>query len=62
MALSREFHFKERYRVDVRADFFNVMNHANWNAPTNSITSGTFGQVTAFSSPRIIQMAMKFFF
>lgn len=62
MALSREFHFKERYRFDVRGDFFNIMNHANWNAPTASITSGTFGQITSFSSPRIIQMAMKFFF
>ncbi|HEV2690709.1 MAG TPA: carboxypeptidase regulatory-like domain-containing protein, partial [Bryobacteraceae bacterium] len=61
MALSREFHFKERYRFDLRADFFNVLNHGNWNAPANSINSGTFGQITTFSSPRIIQMAMKFF-
>ncbi len=62
MALSRQFKFKERYRLDVRADFFNVMNHANWNGPTTSITSGTFGQITTFGGPRIIQLSSKFFF
>jgi hypothetical protein len=62
MAISREFQMRERWRLQVRADFFNIMNHANWNSPTNSITSGTFGQITAFSSPRIIQMSMKLYF
>jgi hypothetical protein len=38
------------------------MNHANWNGPTTSNTSGTFGQITSYGSPRIIQLAMKLFF
>jgi hypothetical protein len=59
MALSREFQMKERLKLKFRADFFNIMNHANWNAPGMSITSGTFGQVTTFGSPRIIQLALK---
>jgi hypothetical protein len=46
----------------VRADFFNILNHANWTLGTQNITSGTFGQITTFSSPRIIQMAMKLYF
>jgi hypothetical protein len=62
VALSREFTMRERYRLQVRGDFFNILNHPNWGAPAMSITSGTFGQITSFSSPRIIQMAMKFFF
>ncbi len=62
VALSREFKMRERYRLQVRGDFFNILNHPNWNAPSMSITSGTFGQITAFSSPRIIQMSMKLFF
>ncbi len=52
----------ERWKIDVRADFFNIMNHANWNNPSNTMSSATFGQVTAFGSPRIIQMAMKVYF
>lgn len=62
MAVSREFQIRERYRIHARADFFNILNHANWNNPTLDITSGTFGQITTFGSPRIIQMAMKLFF
>ncbi|HYL76267.1 MAG TPA: TonB-dependent receptor [Bryobacteraceae bacterium] len=62
VALSREFHMRERYRLQIRSDFFNILNHPNWNAPAMSITSGNFGQITTFSTPRIIQMSMKFFF
>jgi hypothetical protein len=61
-ALSRLFPVKERFKLDVRADFFNVMNHGNWNNPTVDSTSSTFGQITTFGSPRIIQLAMKFIF
>jgi len=62
MALTRQFHIKERWRLEMRADFFNILNHANWSNPTTSITSSTFGQVTGFGSPRIIQMALKLYF
>jgi hypothetical protein len=62
MSLSRQFHFKERWRLDFRADFFNIMNHANWNNPVTTITSSTFGQITGFGAPRNIQMSTKFFF
>src|ERR1035438_2490673 len=51
MSLSRRFDIKERFKLDVRSDFFNIMNHANWSNPTASITSGIFGQVTTFGSP-----------
>jgi len=46
----------------LRADFFNIMNHGNWNGPTTSLSSSTFGEVTSFSSPRLIQMALKLYF
>jgi len=59
MALSRNFPMKERYTLHVRADFFNMANHANWNAPGGNITSGTFGQITSYGSPRLIQLALK---
>jgi hypothetical protein len=62
MSLSRQFHFKERWRLDFRADFFNIMNHANWSSPTVSDTSSTFGQVTSFGSPRNIQFSTKILF
>jgi hypothetical protein len=49
--------------LQYKAEFFNIMNHANWNAPTSSVsTTATFGEVTAFSSPRLIQMSLKMIF
>jgi len=62
IALSRRFPIRERWKFEFRADFFNLLNHGNWNSPTTSVTSGTFGQVTSFGSPRLIQMAVKLFF
>jgi hypothetical protein len=61
-ALTRSFQFKERARLDFRADFFNVMNHANPSNPTTSITSGTFGEISTYGTPRQIQMALKLIF
>jgi hypothetical protein len=62
MSLSRRFDIRERYKLDFRAEFFNIMNHGNWSNPTTSIASGTFGQITSFGSPRQIQLGMKFYF
>jgi len=66
LQLSRSFQIKERWKLELRSEFFNIMNHANWTNPTNNITSGTFGEVTAFNpgtlQPRIIQMALKLYF
>jgi hypothetical protein len=63
MALSRRFKFNERWALLFRADFFNIMNHANWTISSPvPITSGTFGQITTFGAPRIIQLATKLYF
>jgi hypothetical protein len=65
-ALTRRFQLKERMKLDFRADFFNVMNHAFPGGPSTSITSSTFGQITTFDgspyTPRQIQMALKLYF
>lgn len=62
VAISRQFRFTERFRLDLRSDMFNILNHPNWGNPSVSMTSSTFSQITSFSSPRIIQMSMKLYF
>ncbi|HTS28565.1 MAG TPA: carboxypeptidase regulatory-like domain-containing protein [Bryobacteraceae bacterium] len=62
MSLSRVFRFKETRSVEVRSDFFNFMNHANWNSPSAAVNSATFGQITGFGGPRLIQLSMKVLF
>jgi len=63
IAVSRQFQMRERFKMEFRSDFFNILNHANWNNPVSSLSSAaTFGQITTFGAPRIIQMAMKLYF
>jgi hypothetical protein len=62
LALSRRFQVKEQWKLDLKAEFFNVLNHANWNSPGVSNQASTFGEVTTFGSPRLIQMSMKLLF
>ncbi len=63
VAVSRPFQFHERWKLEIRADFFNIMNHGNANTLGTSLSnSGTLGTITQFTAPRIIQMAMKLYF
>ncbi len=62
LAFSRIFRIKERWKTEVRGDFFNIMNHANWSGPSAAINSATFGEITSFGGPRLIQLAMKVYF
>jgi len=52
---------KERVRGEVRAEFFNLFNWANFANPNNNIAvPSTFGRITATSAgPRVIQFAFK---
>ncbi|HET7214771.1 MAG TPA: hypothetical protein VFL79_14355, partial [Terriglobia bacterium] len=59
MAVHKDFKFTERVGLEYRAEFFNAFNHAQFNNPSGSFTSSTFGQVTSARDPRIMQMALK---
>jgi len=52
----------ERFKLQYRAEFFNVLNHTQLNNPDTSVESSTFGRITGARSPRIIQMALKVVF
>ncbi|MDR3578204.1 MAG: carboxypeptidase regulatory-like domain-containing protein [Anaerolineaceae bacterium] len=48
--------------LQMRFEFFNIFNHTNFQAPVNSFSSSTFGQIQAANPPRIIQLAAKYTF
>jgi hypothetical protein len=62
LSISRDFKLYERLVMKARVEGFNVLNHPNFNAPTSSLASSTFGVITTAQDPRILQGALKFTF
>ena len=52
----------ERLTVQFRSEFFNLLNHTNFNLPDNFVGSPTFGQLVSAQDPRRVQFALKFLF
>lgn len=52
----------ERYRLQFRAEFFNVFNHAQFLRPEINIQQPAFGLITATLPAREIQFGLKFYF
>jgi hypothetical protein len=52
----------ERLRLQLRAEFFNLFNHPNFNLPDNFLGSPTFGRITSARDPRHVQFGAKLVF
>ncbi len=64
MGLFKNMPITERWNVQLRGEFFNTLNHANFtnssnNYPGRSVNAGGFGTITNAYDPRIIQLALK---
>ena len=62
MGLLKEFAVTERLKGAFRFEAFNVLNHTNLSTPTNTLSSGIFGQITSAYDPRILQFALRLSF
>jgi hypothetical protein len=63
LGISKNFPFKERYRVQFRWEMFNAFNRAWFSNPGNNPTSGSYTQITGLkNSQRIMQGALKLYF
>jgi hypothetical protein len=62
IALLKDINFTETKRLQLRLESFNTFNHAQFENPSGSIDSSTFGEVTGAHDPRIMQLAAKFSF
>ena len=49
----------EKRRLQIRAEFFNGLNHTNFGLPQNSIDSPAFGTVTTAAPAREIQIGAR---
>jgi hypothetical protein len=64
MSLQKNIALAERYKLQLRADSFNVFNHPNFGTPNASITSGNVGTITSPASTpnyeaRTVEFAAK---
>jgi hypothetical protein len=50
----------ESKSFEIRGEFFNIFNHAQFINPSGDISSSTFGEVTQARAPRIGQVSAKF--
>jgi hypothetical protein len=60
--IERSFHFADRYRVDLRGEFYNLLNHAIFNVPGFTVGAADFGVVTSARAPRTAQLAARLSF
>lgn len=64
-ALMRTFRLYRETSLEFRAEYFDVLNHTNFSAPSlkNPVSSSTtFGTITSAGDPRIAQFSMKYKF
>jgi hypothetical protein len=61
-SLSKNFNLSERFKLNFRADFFDVVNHPNFNTPNRYFATATFGRITSAQLPRLIQFGLHLSF
>jgi hypothetical protein len=64
LRLSRKFELTEKLKLELLAEGFNILNHANYSVPNNTFGTGTvplssFGRPTAAFDPRQFQLGLK---
>jgi Carboxypeptidase regulatory-like domain/TonB dependent receptor-like, beta-barrel len=76
MSLAKEFQIKERYRLKLEGDAFNIFNHPDFDAPNNNVTffpnfvgppsippQGSLGLIQhTVGSPRFLQLQLHLYF
>jgi hypothetical protein len=62
-ALSKRFRITDRYRFEVKAEAFNLLNHVNFYLADRDINSATFGTLTGVAhGARVVQLSGRFEF
>jgi hypothetical protein len=62
MALYKTFPIKERLKIQLRFEAFNIFNKPNFNAMDTGLGDGAFGQTTSTTDPRQLEGALRISF
>ena len=61
-SLFRTIHMNEKARLQIRSEFFNLFNQANFGNPGSTVGTTSYGVITSAGDARIIQFALRFEF
>jgi hypothetical protein len=62
LGLFKFFPVNDRFKIQFRSEFFNVLNRANFLNPVTTVSGAGFGNILSATDPRILQFALKVFF
>src|SRR5262245_34258682 len=62
LTTERSFRLSERYKFELRGEFYNLLNHANFNVPGFTYGAADFGVVTSARPGRTVQLAARLAF
>jgi hypothetical protein len=60
--LEKSFAITERWRIDLRGEFYNLFNHAIFNVPGSTLGNADFGVVSSARAGRMAQLAARLSF
>ncbi len=62
VTLEKSLRLNERFKFDLRSEFYNILNHANFNVPGATFGAADFGSVTSARAGRVVQLAGRLSF
>ena len=60
--IEKSFALSERWKFDIRGEFYNLLNHTNFNLPGATFGASDFGAVGSSRPPRTVQLAARLSF
>jgi hypothetical protein len=62
LTLARNFKVTERLHTEMRGEFFNVINHANFDLPGHTLGNSDFGVISSAEAARTVQLGLRLLF
>lgn len=62
LSTRKQFRIVENHNLELRASFYNVMNHTNLGNPNTTQNNSIFGRITSAGSPRVGEVALRYSF
>ncbi len=62
LTLSKSFKIRERWSAELRGEFFNVLNHPNFDLPGHTLGNADFGVISSAEPARTVQVALRLVF